>query len=89
LVALFSTPFVVGGGITVTPSDPNIVYVGMGEPEIRSNISYSDRKDKKGKPLTISKEFYEDVKLKRPGTLPTQTGLNQFVWECATPMRRL
>jgi photosystem II stability/assembly factor-like uncharacterized protein/uncharacterized protein YaiE (UPF0345 family) len=48
-------------------------------------ISYSDRKDKKGKPLTVSKEFYEDVKLKRPGTAPAQPGLNQFVWDMRYP----
>lgn len=48
-------------------------------------ISYSDRKDKRGKPLTISKEFYEDIKLKRPGTLPAQPGLNQFVWDMRYP----
>lgn len=30
------------GAITVAPSDPNIVYVGMGETEIRGNISYGD-----------------------------------------------
>ena len=48
-------------------------------------ISYSDRKDKKGKPLTISKEFYEDVKLKRPGTIAVQLGLNQFVWDMRYP----
>ncbi|CCH01055.1 glycosyl hydrolase, BNR repeat-containing protein [Fibrella aestuarina BUZ 2] len=48
-------------------------------------ISYSDRKDKKGKPLTLSKEFYEDVKLKRPGTAPALPGLNQFVWDMRYP----
>lgn len=30
------------GAITVAPSDPNVLYVGMGEPEIRGNISYGD-----------------------------------------------
>jgi photosystem II stability/assembly factor-like uncharacterized protein len=30
------------GAITVAPSDPNVVYVGMGEADIRSNISFGD-----------------------------------------------
>ena len=30
------------GAISVAPSDPNVVYVGMGEADIRSNISYGD-----------------------------------------------
>ena len=30
------------GTITVAPSDPNIIYVGMGETEIRGNISFGD-----------------------------------------------
>lgn len=30
------------GAVTVAPSDPNVVYVGMGEADIRSNISFGD-----------------------------------------------
>jgi photosystem II stability/assembly factor-like uncharacterized protein len=30
------------GAITVAPSDPNVVYVGMGEADMRSNISFGD-----------------------------------------------
>jgi photosystem II stability/assembly factor-like uncharacterized protein len=30
------------GAIAVAPSDPNIVYAGMGEADIRSNISFGD-----------------------------------------------
>ncbi len=30
------------GAVTVAPSDPNTLYVGMGEAEIRGNISYGD-----------------------------------------------
>ena len=30
------------GAIVVAPSDPNVVYVGMGEADIRSNISFGD-----------------------------------------------
>jgi photosystem II stability/assembly factor-like uncharacterized protein len=40
------------GSIAVAPSAPDIVYVGMGEAEIRSNISYGDgmyRSDNAGK----------------------------------------
>lgn len=30
------------GAIAVSESDPNVVYVGMGEPDIRGNVSYGD-----------------------------------------------
>ena len=30
------------GAISVAPSDPNVLYVGMGEADMRSNISYGD-----------------------------------------------
>ncbi|HKK44838.1 MAG TPA: hypothetical protein VJ964_04915, partial [Balneolaceae bacterium] len=30
------------GAVTVAPSDPNVVYVGMGETEIRGNMSAGD-----------------------------------------------
>jgi len=30
------------GAITVAPSDANVVYVGMGEADMRSNISFGD-----------------------------------------------
>ncbi len=30
------------GAVAVAPSDPNVVYVGMGEADIRSNISFGD-----------------------------------------------
>ncbi|MCP9746005.1 VPS10 domain-containing protein [Lacihabitans sp. CS3-21] len=30
------------GAIAVAPSDPNVLYVGMGEADMRSNISYGD-----------------------------------------------
>src|SRR6266516_6047619 len=30
------------GAIAVAPSDPNVVYVGMGEADIRSNFSHGD-----------------------------------------------
>ncbi len=30
------------GAIAVAPSDPNVIYVGTGEPELRGDISYGD-----------------------------------------------
>jgi photosystem II stability/assembly factor-like uncharacterized protein len=30
------------GGIAVSPSDPNVIYVGMGEATIRGNVSHGD-----------------------------------------------
>ncbi len=44
-------------------------------------ISYSSRKDKKGKPLKTTKDFYSDETITRPGTLSTQAGTNVFVWD--------
>lgn len=44
-------------------------------------ISYSSRKDKKGKPLKTTKDFYSDETITRPGTLPTLAGTNVFVWD--------
>ena len=48
-------------------------------------ISYSSRKDKNGEPIKISKEFYQDKKLKRPGILSVDTGMNVFVWDLRYP----
>jgi photosystem II stability/assembly factor-like uncharacterized protein len=48
-------------------------------------ITYSSKKDKKGEPIKVSKEFYEDKKMKRPGTLPDEAGLNRFVWDLRYP----
>src|SRR5688500_2064656 len=30
------------GGIAVSPTDPNVIYVGMGEATIRGNVSHGD-----------------------------------------------
>jgi photosystem II stability/assembly factor-like uncharacterized protein len=30
------------GAVTVAPSDPNVIYVGMGEPDVRGNFSHGD-----------------------------------------------
>lgn len=48
-------------------------------------ITYSNLKDKKGQPLKISKEFHEDIKVQRPGTIPAQAGINSFVWDMRYP----
>ena len=48
-------------------------------------ITYSSTKDKKGEPIKISKEFYQDKKLKRQGILPVDTGMNVFTWDLRYP----
>jgi len=58
-----------------------IFFTGKGD----TIITYSSTKDKKGEPIKISKDFYEDKKMKRPGILPTDTGLNRFVWDLRYP----
>nr|MBA2423321.1 glycosyl hydrolase [Chitinophagales bacterium] len=48
-------------------------------------ITYSSMKDKKGESIKISKEFYEDRKLRRPGILPVDSGMNTFIWDLRYP----
>ncbi|MEO6169033.1 MAG: hypothetical protein ABIO46_14970 [Chitinophagales bacterium] len=48
-------------------------------------ITYSSIKDKAGEPLKISKEFYQDKKLKRSGVLPVDSGMNSFTWDMRYP----
>ena len=48
-------------------------------------ITYSNLKDNKNEPIKISKEFYQDVKMVRPGILPSDTGMNAFVWDLRYP----
>src|SRR5437867_3124544 len=43
--------------------------------------AYSNLKDKKGQPLKIAKEFYQDETAPRPGSAPAQPGMNVFVWD--------
>lgn len=50
-----------------------------------SIITYSSKKDKNGEPIKISKEFYQDKKLKRPGILPVDAGMNVFLWDLRYP----
>ncbi len=46
-----------------------------------SVINYSSKKTKKGDPIKVSKEFYTDETITRPGSLPAQAGTNRFVWD--------
>ena len=48
-------------------------------------ITYSSVKDKNGEPVKISKEFYQDQKLKRPGILSVDSGMNVFTWDLRYP----
>ncbi len=48
------------GALVVAPSDPNIIYVGTGEADFRSNLTYGDRRlqiDKRGQDLV---EYWAD-----------------------------
>ena len=59
-----------------------LVFLTMANDTI---ITYSSIKDKKGKPINISKDFYEDAKITRPGTIPSNAELNTFVWDMRYP----
>lgn len=48
-------------------------------------IGYSSTKDRKGQPIKVAKEFYEDAAQRRPGTAPSQPGMNVFVWDMRYP----
>jgi hypothetical protein len=48
-------------------------------------ISYSSTKDKKGKALEISKDFYQKDKIERPGTAAAEKGINTFLWDMRYP----
>ncbi len=48
-------------------------------------ITYSSTKDKKGKPLEISKDFYQKDKIERPGTAAAEDGMNTFLWDMRYP----
>jgi photosystem II stability/assembly factor-like uncharacterized protein len=50
-----------------------------------SIITYSSVKDKKGEPIKIAKEFYEDKEIKRTGILPADSGMNTFAWDMRYP----
>ena len=44
-------------------------------------ITYSSTKNKKGEPIKISKDFYQEQKIERDGILTADSGLNTFVWD--------
>ncbi len=48
-------------------------------------ITYSSTKDKKGKALEISKDFYQKDKIERPGTAAAESGVNTFLWDMRYP----
>ena len=43
--------------------------------------SFSNLKDKKGEAIKISKDFYEDTKQVKPGTISNKSGMNTFIWD--------
>jgi photosystem II stability/assembly factor-like uncharacterized protein len=47
--------------------------------------TYSNIKDKKGEVIKISKDFYEDNKQPKPGAIPANLGMNNFVWNFSYP----
>ncbi len=47
--------------------------------------TYSNIKDKKGEAFKISKDFYEDTKQPKPGAIPANLGMNNFVWNFSYP----
>ncbi|WP_077922963.1 sialidase family protein [Spirosoma sp. 209] len=48
-------------------------------------ITYSSLKDKRGQPLKVAKEFYDDPGQKRPGSASARPGMNVFVWDMRYP----
>ena len=48
-------------------------------------ITYSSNKDKKGKAVKPSDEFYEKPKETRMDLVPADTGMNRFVWDMRYP----
>ena len=36
-------------------------------------------------PIKISKEFYQDSLIQRPGLLPSKAGMNSFLWDMRYP----
>ena len=46
-----------------------------------SIITYSSKKDKKGKAIEINKDFYQKETIQRPGVATADAGLNTFLWD--------
>ncbi len=47
--------------------------------------TYSSKKDKKGKIIEESKDFYERIRETRADQVPADTGMNRFVWDMRYP----
>jgi hypothetical protein len=43
-------------------------------------ITFSSKKDLKGEPFKVSKDFYENPDAQKPNSVSTTAGLNRFVW---------
>jgi photosystem II stability/assembly factor-like uncharacterized protein len=48
-------------------------------------ISYSNKRDKKGKQVKESSDFYPNPEAKRSDVVTTNEGMNRFVWDMRTP----
>ncbi|NUN46871.1 exo-alpha-sialidase [bacterium] len=86
-------------GVPVGTNPPNGVLINyyLKEPpkeEVRLEFlnaegnlitAYSSKKDKKGKTIESSKEFYEKKKEKRMDVVPADSGMNRFVWDMRYP----
>lgn len=48
-------------------------------------ITYSNIKDKKGEAFKVSKDFFEDNKQPKPGAIPANAGMNNFIWNFSYP----
>ena len=64
--------------LKTTPKDEvKLQFLTMNNDTI---VTYSNQKDVKGEALKTSKDFYEDDKMQRSGTVSANVGLNRFVW---------
>ena len=48
-------------------------------------VTWSSVKNRKGEPVPVSKDFYQDKKLVKPELLPAKAGMNTFVWDTRYP----
>lgn len=50
-----------------------------------SIISYSSTKNRRGEPIKVSADFYEEKEISRPGLLMSEQGMNTFEWDMRYP----
>jgi photosystem II stability/assembly factor-like uncharacterized protein len=50
-----------------------------------SIITYSSKKNLKGEPMKIAKEFFQDTKKEQSGFITAKAGMNDFVWNMRYP----